>query len=411
VKKSLLVEEWDEIRFGATHGDITREEAEALDRVAAGAGAKELFHWSRSGVSPRNWIGVVKSAGIQLSIVPKGWKTLDKAKQVQFEQNLLHLAARGQGLRLHEMPRADIQPHPSPSAFLFSSFLAQARLALRRRAVREYRVHQEIGPRLRGAMVFPAQLIVNLARPGSFVTRATELTWDNPFNRVLATACDVIARSGYKDLRVRAMRTALAVRAQPVVERIDEQLARARRMRLGRTHAACIDLAELVIKMKGGRGLFVGTVSLGAELVASDRIWELGVTSVIMSEAPGRFIPQPSHHYALARSTAQGVVKVAELKPDLLATKTASIIDLKWKIIDVVKPKLDSDDMYQVLGYAQYFGCSRVVLLYPAVHGNQATVQHVTTSDPHVTVDMAFLPVTEDWAEFRASVGRLISDM
>ena len=303
---------------------------------------------------------------------------------------LLALLARSQGVRLTFTGFGVVTPEPTLMELLYKLFIDACRFALRRGAIRSYRRVVEVGPQLRGALTFPQQTLVSLVDPGFFVTTRTELGWDNPFNRVLAAACDRVMRSRREDLRAAAQLLAASLRTTHIPLRLAADREAARRMRLPKEHSLCLRLAELILETAGGAGLFAGDLDLGAEVVSTWRLWQAGIAAMALSTPGVVATAQPAGNYALRLVQGGGARQVLELRPDLLASVPGrGVLDTKWKAIDAGNPVLDSADLHQALDYARHFHVPRVILLYPGfsdavVNGPFAVWE--TTSEPKILV-------------------------
>ena len=326
------------------------------------------MRWERSGARPQNWLGIIRGHSTELRIVPKGWSSVDHEMQGRVQLVLLGLLAQSNGIRLTLTGLGTVRPEPTLLELLYRLFIDACRLALRRRAIRTYKKIVESGPQMRGSLMFPDQALVRLVDPASFVTSRTELTWDNPFNRVLAAACDQIVRCRREDLRAAAQVLAASLHASPIPSRVSSDRAAARRMRVQSEHTVCLQLAELVLDVAGGAGLFAGDLDLGAQLVST---WRLVADWHSRHRAPAHTWrsesrSQPAGNFALRRISGAGPREVLELRPDLLASiPSRAVLDTKWKLTDASNLILDPSDLHQALDYARHFQVSRVVLLYP----------------------------------------------
>lgn len=400
--KKLLVEEWERIPLVSRPDGLTPEEAGALELTAVRAGATNLFRWSRNAVTPQNWLGTIRTRHVELALVPKGWRSVPDDVRARLQSNLVMLAAQSVGLRVHPTGAAGVKPEPLLSEQLLRLFIQFVGMALRRRVVRSYRTRSQVSVQLRGSLRFPAQILVRLVSPTQYATRSTELSWDNAYNRVLAAACDVIAKSGREDLRESALWLMTSLRITPNWSLLPADRSRASRMQVGELHLHCLRLAEAIIDLRTA-GLFLGARELGSQLVASDRLWEDGITSLILRNSTRRLVPQPSGHFAFRRVSGGGPPMVLEVRPDVLGLEPEPvIIDAKWKLLDATAPRVDRSDLHQVLAYARHFGAGKVILVYPCFEAGYVSSQAVTvlrtSTPPIVDVEVVLIPLCgEPW--------------
>lgn len=404
--KLLAAEEWQEVPFNASSVGLTRDEAEALERTAAYAGAKALFRWSRSGVMVQNWIGVVRAGSVRLAVLPKGWFELGDFERRNYQRNLIQLAAEATRTKFVATGMGDVTLDWSMSAQIFRLFLARVTRAQRRRVIRTYQVRRERSPSMRGTLAFPRQIFVRLSNPAMFATQYSELSADNPFNRTLLRACRVIARSGHEELRRRAINVAASLQIPAPDPDFTLDLQRAKRMRLDPVHVETLAMAELILLRLGSRGLFVGSAALGAELVASDRLWEYGVTELIIRTALGH-TAHPPGEFALVRELGPGPHRLLRVIPDVLGPSLKAVVDLKWKFVNV-SFAIDVGDLHQILTYARHFEASRAVLIFPTLSNVSQALQYRTVRDPGQSVRIAFVPVADSYRALVAAVADAI---
>jgi hypothetical protein len=168
-------------------------------------------------------------------------------------------------------------------------------------------------------------------------------------------------------------------------------------MRLPSGHVICLQLAELILDLGGGAGLFAGDLDLGAQLVSTWRLWQAGVAALAQS-SPGVVVTsQPGGNYALRLILGSGARQILELRPDLLASvPRRGVLDTKWKLTNALNPELDPSDLHQALAYARHFQVPRVALLYPGF-GPVTTTQPMavweTSTEPRIEVAAFQLPL------------------
>jgi 5-methylcytosine-specific restriction endonuclease McrBC regulatory subunit McrC len=257
----------------------------------------------------------------------------------------------------------------------------------------------EAGIKLRGALAFPEQILVRTMAPSYFATRYTELSQDNPYNRVLAAAATVVSQSFREDLRLGALIIMAALKSKPAFDALLDDRSRARRMQLPDTHLAALTLAELILESRAA-AFFVGDVTLGAQLIASDRLWEQGVTSIAMRAAVTKLSAQPRGNFAFRRLSGGGRAYELELIPDMLGTNgDIVVVDAKWKLLDPVTPQAATDDLHQALAYARHYAAKRIVLLYPSFQSSASSsgpfARLTTTAPPTVEVSLWLLPMLD----------------
>jgi 5-methylcytosine-specific restriction endonuclease McrBC regulatory subunit McrC len=394
--RRYVAEEWEPIPFGQQ--GVDRQELEAIDDRAKSIGISDLFEWGRTQAKPRNWLGLVRGNNVELQIVPKGWLGLNDRERTQLQSTLVNLLALSRGLRISSVSVAAVTPEATLQEYLYRLYLDTCRLALRRRAMRTYRTAVEISAEIRGALVFPDETLHRITSPTTFVTSYTELTWNNPFNRVLAAACACVVRSRRTDLRAGAQLVAANLRVEPDEKRISQDRRAARRLRLEDLQERCLALAELILDSSYGLGVFAGDLELGAQLVSTSGLWEAGVTALAQRTAGTTVVAQPRGHYALKRIAGDRTEEILEIRPDMLVVSPRlGVMDAKWKILDPGKPAIGADDGHQVLDYGRHYGVPRVVLLMPDFRSNISGAQMFTWqasgSGTSIEVAVVLLPL------------------
>ena len=375
-RKGYDLEEFEELAFGDSAAGITPAEWATFQSRWRTLTTKKLsgcFEFTGSAIKPKNWVGVVESDAFTLQVVPRGSKALSEPERVRLSRNIdriLRIAISGRTIQVTE---ADLAAGGSRFDSAVESMCDLVLMARRRKQLRRYVARTEVTSSFQGRLLFPAQAITSIRRPGAFACHWVEPNQSTPENLFLKWAIRVLRPWAGANAR-RRLDQCLAEFDDVSDEDGLPQYTRIRYDRLPGEYADAIRLAKSLVDGELP-GLFAGTFRSRSELVFMPDVFELFVR---------RMTADVSSLLGLAVATKTGlslgrwlsgphtgkrcfeVIPDVELRPSGQSS-TRLLIDAKWKWL---RPEsgvlgIDEGDVHQMVTYLHRFGCSQGMLVYP----------------------------------------------
>jgi 5-methylcytosine-specific restriction enzyme subunit McrC len=371
-------------------GDIARLDRHLYDRLRAfdrrhRDERDRVFEWSDGFARTTQWVGVVQVPGLQVEILPKidvlaGQEARPDTEEAQYEvrRNLLYmLSVSGDvPVRSREVARLAIR-HAPLSETLSAIFASRLRQELLLGTERNYMEKEENLRRFKGKLLVAHQTLLNSAHRERFFCRYDEFSDDTPMNRIFKASCRMLLELTHMPSSQEALRHCLLL--LDGVADVEIQDADFDRIELNRNNERFEDVLEFCRLLISGRTPTVeaGGIRTFSLLFDMNTVFERFVASFlrryVVSRLPGvEVFPQAVHHKRhLMECESKGVLC---LKPDLLIESTSCrlVMDTKWKLLSPGKRGrggVSESDLYQLYAYTRRYGCSRSILLYPAVPG------------------------------------------
>lgn len=362
-----------------------------LERLEAAAlrDDGEVFAWSRDCAIAQQWVGVIQVPGLQIEILPKvDFGPSDGTREENFSwvearRNLLYMLAVAGHVPIRSRDVARLTTRRAPLLDALAALFAESLLVeLLKGPEAGYVGFQESLRVFKGRLLVCRQVSENAAHRERFYCRFDEYSTDTPLNRAFKAACRHLLlwtrSAGTQD----ALRRCLLVLDFVAEESpVDADLKRVVFNRQNDRFSTLFDFARLVLSGQSP------TARAGADrsfslLFDMNKVFERFIAaflaSRVMPDLPGfRLFPQARHNRRPLFEIDGGGVALP-LEPDLLVRHVATdrhfVLDTKWKRLPATGQEkgqggVSNSDLYQLLAYAQRFGCAQSVLLYPAVPG------------------------------------------
>lgn len=385
IRRSLF--EWRSLPYGDGPGTIPLWAAERLARVARawssgsedGGKVIQLGHRSlRAG----QVVGILAAEGCALEILPKIDSADAEGTEGQARKQLVHMLAVALDLDVRSGALSDHDwQNDTLLEILISLFTRQLIDAVRRGMPRRYLGFADDLPALRGKLDVIRQFSTLAASPQRLACRYDELSPDILLNRIMKTAVAHLARLARRPDNQRRLAELNLIYAD--ITPMAQQGIAWDAVQLDRTNArwrSALAMARLLLgetyqtTTSGGREGF----SLLFEI---NTLFEEYVGRLVRRAVAGTGLTvhlQGGRLYCL-RDAEDGRA-LFQTRPDILVKRDGEVIhviDTKWKRIgariDDPKRGVSQADVYQMMAYAQLYGCDSLMLLYP---------HHVGLTDP-----------------------------
>ena len=300
-------------------------------------------------------------------------------------------------------------------------FLASVVRLARRGLARQYRTREANLACLRGRILFPRHVRVNLADRSRFYVGYDEFTADRPANRLIHLALRrlaTVARRPANRQRIHQLRIAFS--DAPPSARPDDDWARHRVDRSMRHYDPVMPWVRLLL-LRRGLATFAGRHVNRALLFPMEEVFEDFVTAAVRRRQQ-RFAvhaQKPRRHLAEERRGGPAFL----LKPDVALLEQAAgpgtdrgrgdgevrfILDAKWKRLDPGDRNhgVSQADVYQLFAYGKRYGCRQVALLYPRTAAFGEPLRYRFVDD-----DLALCCFPFDVSDPAGSVGALVDTL
>lgn len=380
IRRSLR--EWEHIGFGTCEESIPAAHAAQLVDVArrssfSGRGGDGILEHRSKDIRARGVVGVIAARGCQLEILPKieamGENRTDDAT---LRRRLVHMLAVARDIRIDAQTSASLGwQRDTLLEILIRLFCSRMIEAVRQGLPRRYIAHEDDLPALRGRLDVTRQFSTLAAQPQKLACRYDELSADIPLNQVMKATISKLSGLATATDNQRILRELSFAYAD--ISAVPPSALRWDLTTLDRTNRRWRDLFSLARLLLGER---YQTTSSGpteghALLFEMNVLFETYIARLLRRALAGtslRVATQGGHRDCLYED---GIGRF-RTRPDILIRDEngiAMIIDTKWKRmtarIDDPKQGVSQADVYQLMAYAQIYGCDRMMLLYPHHHG------------------------------------------
>lgn len=418
----LTVPEWGRLPVGEGIGGegYTRAQANALLAAArahplGGRDGTDILCDHHAFVRARQMVGVLAAPGCSLEILPKVDPEAPDEHTPTVRGRLVHMLDVALGLGLSVGAAAAMARRADALLEVFIAAFADQLLAeVRRGLPRQYRACEEDLRALRGRLDVVRQFTANAVRPDRLACRFDALEADGPLLQVMK-ACVLLverhARGSETRRKLAELRFLLAE-----VREVPRGALPWRQVRIdrgSRRWRALLDLARMLL---GGEWQQTHADARAADgitlLFAMNELFERYVAVQLrraLADTGLEVVVQRGGEYALGPWNGEGGYS-HPTRPDILIRRrdgaNLCVIDTKWK-----RPSDDvaQADVYQMIAYARLYRCPRLVLLYPAAHGEvgrQATRRGLSQGPERL--DVASVDLNGDHVAVQSTLRHLI---
>ena len=321
----------------------------------------------------RSYVGVIQVGNLTVEILPKADNLPETAGAKQkWQAALVEMIRQAGFIRLSTLSDARLRLHSASLLdIFFESFLAEVAQLTHRGLVRKYRQNRGNLNALKGRLVFQQHISRNLTHRERFFTEHVYYDRNNPFNRILKVALEVLQRTS-RNPHLMASASSLSLSFQDIddVSISHDTFTRLAYTRNTERYRRAIQLARLII-LNYSPDVRSGREDVLAILFDMNTLFERYVYAQLKRAEARRgirdisFKAQPSRPFW----EAEGMRKY--IRPDIIAYvgsgqgQDRMVLDTKWKVPRDGKP--GDSDLHQMHAYNLQYGASQSWLLYPEV--------------------------------------------
>ena len=354
------------------------------------SGRPTVFDWSYSDVvRAKNYVGVVQIPGLTIEILPKidsaddGDNVSETPHRQLARHNLLYMLAFTGHLPVREKSLASLHLRKLPLLeALILVFAEQLLDELRRGLDFSYVAIQDNTRHLKGKLLLKQHIRKNVVHRERLYVGYDEFLCDTWLNRIFKSCCIRLLGLARFSKTQRLIEEAIACFSE--VEEVDIGLHHFDRVHLNRNSERFAPMLEFCRILTMGRSPSPsrGRTPVYSLLFPMERLFEEFIGCYLVRHASSlgldrRRIHIQSRNRQCWLLEAEDGKSVVRLRPDVVIedadNRCRMVIDTKWKCLSADRATgiggVAQSDLYQLYAYANRYGSSENILLYPGRKG------------------------------------------
>ena len=360
--KQITTQEWKKISYAEL--GLNQEQAKSFKKFLEDKRLTTALDFQLDGIKTEAHVGIIRFADFQLNIFPKIIGENDSSCL----ENLMFMLRYTKKLDIHTMVSAEISKTQQPFLEILISHYANILLnALQRHIPHRYETKEENLSAVRGRILFAKNQLVNMGNLARVYCQFDEFTSDNLLNQTFKFVAQALCLLTTVPATRALLNKILAIYEDVELRAI--AYAQAKKILLNRNQLIFKDVLDLAL-------LFLqhSTISLHnktftnlAILFDMNKLFEEFVATALEKAFPGQVQTQKS--LTIIDSIGGYTNTSYSLRPDILF-RNDTIIDTKYKILDLPDNKPSEADIYQMLAYNRFFNRRNIILCYPTFRQN-----------------------------------------
>lgn len=374
----ITTKEWDKVSY-QTLG-LNQEHAKKFQKFLEEKQLTHALDFGLEGITTCAHVGIIRFADFQLNILPK---IIGEEDSLCLE-NLMFMLRYTRKLEIHSMDSAEISQTKQPFLEVLIAHYANILLnALQRHIPHQYETQEDNLPTVKGRILFAKNHLVNAANLARTYCQFDEFTPDNLLNQTLKFVSHAlqkltsVSQTRQKLLKINAVYEDVTLR--PVA------YAETQKIILNRNQAMFkepLELAQMFLQ-HSTISLHNQTFTNLAILFDMNKLFEEFVATALEKAFPGQVQTQKSR---IIIDSIGGCANTSySIRPDILF-QNDTIIDTKYKILDLPNNKPSEADIYQMLTYNRFFNCRNIILCYPTFKQNYSRAIIFKEGASHVSI-------------------------
>lgn len=388
--KQILTKEWDKVSYQTLC--LNQEHAKKFQKFLEEKQLTHTLDFGLEGITTCAHVGIIRFADFQLNILPK---IIGEEDSLCLE-NLMFMLRYTRKLEIHSMDSAEISQTKQPFLEVLIAHYANILLnALQRHIPHQYETREDNLPTVKGRILFAKNHLVNAANLARTYCQFDEFTPDNLLNQTLKFVSHAlqkltsVSQTRQKLLKINAVYEDVTLR--PVA------YAETQKIILNRNHTMFkepLELAQMFLQ-NSTSSLHNHTFSNLAILFDMNKLFEEFVYMALKRTYPQWNIK--------AQNSKQIITSINNIpntdytiRPDIIVNGN-TIIDTKYKIIDLPNKRPSESDIYQMLAYSKFYGIKNIMLCYPTYQKNYKPLSVLT--DDSCTISLLTLDLHQKLTE------------
>lgn len=339
---------------------LTFEKARKVKEFLDSTKFSKALDFKLSGIKTGSYVGVIKYADFQLNIIPK---IIGDTDSVCLE-NLAFMLSYTRQLEIHTTAQAQVTKTQNPFLEVLIAHYADILLkALSRQIPHSYETREENLPTIKGKILFAQHFRQNFANLSRTYCQFDEFTTDNLLNQTLKFVAHAlqkltsVSQTRQKLLKINAIYDDVTLRAVSYTE--------TQKIILNRNQTIFkepLELAQMFLQ-NSTISLHNHTFTNLAILFDMNKLFEEFVYMALKRTYP-KWNIKAQDSKQIIQSIGGFPDTDYTIRPDIIINGN-TIIDTKYKIIDLPNKKPSEADIYQMFAYSKFYGIKNIILCYP----------------------------------------------
>lgn len=376
--KQITTQEWKKISYAEL--GLNQEQAKSFKNFLEDKGLTTALDFQLDGIKTEAYVGTIRFADFQLNILPK----IIGGNDSSCLENLMFMLRYTKKLEIHTIDSAEISKTKQPFLEILIAHYANILLnALQRHIPHHYETKEENLSAVRGRILFAENQLVNMGNLARVYCQFDEFTSDNLLNQTFKFVAQALCLLTAVPATRARLNKILAIYEDVELRAIS--YAQAKKILLNRNQLIFKDVLDLAL-------LFLqhSTISLHnktftnlAILFDMNKLFEEFVATALEKAFPGQVQTQQSRR--IIDSIGGHANTSYSIRPDILFRHN-TIIDTKYKILDLPDNKPSEADIYQMLAYNRFFNRRNIILCYPIYQKNYNRLSVLEDKNASLTV-------------------------
>jgi len=371
-RKTITVFEHQSLRLGEQ--DFSESQLLALQQFHA---EKDFPYYSliHNGVKFKEYVGVLQVGNIIIEVLPKA----DHDTNADHWRKVLVGMIRASGvLKLAAPTSSALAIRPNAILDLYvEQFLAELEYLLHRGLAKKYRKTQGNLGSVKGRIIFAKHVQKNYVHQERVYAEYTEFTREHALHQILYKALKLLPRINTDALlHGRIQSLLLNFPEMPDISVSENTFARVVLNRSTQHYKTALDIARMLL-LNYYPDISRGRQDVLALMFDMNMLWERFVYASLKKHLhPSMDVrAQQRKPYWKPENGNRTTIR-----PDIVVMSghVSFVIDTKWKNLD--SAGISSSDLHQMYVYHEYFGASKVALMYPSLSENVTRGSYLSPS-------------------------------
>lgn len=388
--RTITRAEYEEISYPEL--GLTFDKARKLKEFLDSKKLSKALDFKLSGIKTGSYVGVIKYADFQLNIIPK---IIGDTDSVCLE-NLAFMLSYTRQLTIHTTGQAQLTNCQNPFLEVLIAHYADALLkALSRQVPHSYETREENLATIKGKILFAQNICHNFGNLARTYCQFDEFTPDNLLNQALKFVSHALqkltseSQTRQKLLKISAVYDEVTLR--PITYTKTQKIILNRNQTIFKEP---LELAQMFLQ-NSTISLHNHTFTNLAILFDMNKLFEEFVYMALK-----RTYPQWDIKAQNSKRIIQSIGGIPDtaytIRPDIIVNGN-TIIDTKYKIIDLPNKRPSESDIYQMLAYSKFYGIKNIILCYPTF--KQHYLQTTIFEDNSVRLSLLTLDIHQRLSE------------
>lgn len=361
VDQYISVFEHEAIRFDKGEKRLTEEQFKALEKHY-GDGLP-YYSLRYNGVQFNEHVGVIQIGKTLIEVLPKADK--NETDTGKWRNILIGMLKAVGGFEIKTTSNSNLRIKPNTILDLyFEMFIMEVEYLLHQGLIKKYRKTQGNVTSLKGSLQFAKQIQLNISHDERFYVRRSTYDITHQVHFILyKTICLLKQINTHKLLHGRIGALMLHFPEMPDIKVSEVTFSKLIFNRKNQSYKKGIEIAKLLL-LKYHPDVTKGRNSVLALMFDMNKLWEQFVyVSLRKNKQIGSTITAQSSKYFWKPQNGYR----SKIRPDIVFNKDQKegciVLDTKWKNLGGYNPS--PDDLRQMYVYHEYYGASKVALVYP----------------------------------------------